>query len=586
MKNTLSTIFLALLACFSYAQTTLIQNVAYVDVETGKLVPGANLLIEGETISQISRRKITPPQEAEVIDGTGKYLIPGLVDSHIHMFQSGGIYTRPDAMPLQDMRPYDEERAWVRAQASDFFKRYLTQGITTVMDVGGPMTNFDIRDEFADSIMAPTYFTTGPLISSYQPQAFAIDDPPIEDIQSPEAARALVRQQVPRNPDFIKIWYIVGRQRTAEDYLPVVEATIDEANKNNIPVAVHATGLAEAKLAVKAGAKFLVHSVSDTLDQEFINLLVDNQVVLCPTLIVSSKYMISFGQVHDSITANDYRWANPFALGSHFDLAIAPNKELIKRYQDYTHQQLESGAVSEEMAREARHLKRLVDAGVMIASGTDAGNIGTHHASSYYEELATMQRAGMTLPQILKASTLTPAYILGQQDRWGSIAKGKQADLVMLEENPLENLEALQSIAWVMRKGHKMTPEGILPDTPEMLAQRQLNAYNAGDIEAFLEPYADSVKIFRIPATEPYLVGKEAMRPGYASMFERNPTLHCNLVNRMVVDDTVVDQEQITTAESDRVYNAIAIYRMANGKIVEVHFFNPKPYDPLPNPEK
>ena len=576
--------FLLSLACLLIsssvkAQTTIFSNVAYVDVEQGRMISKATVVVEGNTITQVTRRKVNAPEGATVIDGTGKYLIPGLVDSHIHMFQSGGLYARPDVISLPDVQPYPKEIQEVRDRAGDYFKRYLALGVTTVMDVGGPMANFDIRDEFAGSPLAPVYYTTGPLISSYQPQAFDIADPPIDLIETPEAARAMVQQQVPRNPDFIKIWYIVRRGQDPKDYLPVVEATMEEAAKHGIPVAVHATGLEEAKLAVKAGAKFLVHSVDDAIDQEFIDLLLENEVVLCPTLIVGRKYAVTFAQAYEEITRSDFLWANPFVLGTVFDVPIALSEEQKEGYGGYgTGQLAEGGPVEQEEAQHAENLRRLVAAGVKIATGTDAGNIGTQHASSMHEEMQKMAEAGLTPMQILQASTYYPAFVVSEQATWGSIAEGKQANLVLLNADPTVGVEALQEIEFVMRKGTLIDPDTLLPDTPEMLAQRQLNAYNAGNLEAFLEPYADTVKIFDVPGAEPSMVGKETMRERYGQLFERAPDLHCELVDRMVIDDTVIDQESISIP-GRQLGKAIAIYRVAHGKIVEVYFYRPNPLE-------
>ena len=91
----------------------------------------------------------------------------------------------------------------------------------------------------------------------------------------------------------------------------------------------------------------------------------------------------------------------------------------------------------------------------------------------------------------------------------------------------------------------------------EQLAQQQLDAYNERDIEAFLKPYADSVKVFRFPNQLLYQ-GKETMRPRYASMFENTPELHCTLVNRIVFGDTVIDQESVKISE-EKTFGAIAI---------------------------
>jgi len=105
------------------------------------------------------------------------------------------------------------------------------------------------------------------------------------------------------------------------------------------------------------------------------------------------------------------------------------------------------------------------------------------------------------------------------------------------------------------------------------LAQQQLEAYNNRDIEAFLEPYSDTVKIYSFPDQLQY-TGKDKMRMRYGGMFERTPELHCNLLNRMVQGNTVIDQEEVTiSSDRDKIY-AIAIYKVWGGKIQEVYFIS------------
>src|SRR6185312_11711188 len=91
------------------------------------------------------------------------------------------------------------------------------------------------------------------------------------------------------------------------------------------------------------------------------------------------------------------------------------------------------------------------------------------------------------------------AKALNKQAEWGSIAKGKQADLVLLNANPIESLENLRNIDRVINKGVALKPDSLVINTPEMLAQQQLNAYNAHDLDAFLAPYADDVEIYTFP---------------------------------------------------------------------------------------
>lgn len=106
--------------------------------------------------------------------------------------------------------------------------------------------------------------------------------------------------------------------------------------------------------------------------------------------------------------------------------------------------------------------------------------------------------------------------------------------------------------------------------TPEQLAQKQLDAYNARNIEAFLEPYSDSVEIYMFPG-KLMSKGKEAMRKDYGAMFQQVPNLHCTLVNRIVEGNTVIDHESVT-GFGPQPLKAIAIYTIQKGKISKVYF--------------
>lgn len=110
--------------------------------------------------------------------------------------------------------------------------------------------------------------------------------------------------------------------------------------------------------------------------------------------------------------------------------------------------------------------------------------------------------------------------------------------------------------------------------TPAQLVQQQLDGYNQGDIELFLKPYADTVKLYNHPNT---LIGqgKDQMRSIYTDLFERVPDLNCTLMNRMVLDDIVIDQEYVIMSKDQPASEVIAMYRIAWGKIVEVYFVRP-----------
>ena len=132
-----------------------------------KPVENAVVLIHNNKIEKTGKvGKVKLPEGTQVIDVTGKYLIPGLIDSHVHFFQSGGLYTRPDAIDLRNVFGYDQELELIQERLPNTFASYLRAGVTAVADVGGPMLNFDIRSQANSTKKAPRVIVAGPLIST------------------------------------------------------------------------------------------------------------------------------------------------------------------------------------------------------------------------------------------------------------------------------------------------------------------------------------------------------------------------------------------------------------------------------------
>ena len=576
MKRNLC-IFISFILINTLFSQTYINNVTIADVENQKMIPNQTVVITNDLISNIQpSKKIKIPVNATVIDGEGKYLIPGMTDAHIHFFQNGGLYARPDVIDLRKDMPYETEMALTKSDMEYKLLRYLKNGITTVIDVGANLHFLKQREDFRDKDFSPTIFITGPLLTTYEPQVYENlgDDEPFILTKNIEDGINGVKKQLPLKPDFIKIWYIAGAdgfsvEESARKNLPIVKAIINEAHKNNLKIAVHATQRITAQLAVENGADFLVHSVDDeVLKPEFVQLMKKNKTVLCPTLIVHDGYVKTFGQ---NINPSNYELlkADPYQLGSLLDLKHLPDTLRINMYKQRANSPQSIASLKAADSISMANLKILSDAGVLIATGTDAGNIGTLHASSYLAELQAMQQSGMNNWQILAASTLNGAKVLGKQNELGSVNVGKKANLVLLDANPIDNIENVTKINRIINKGVVFNPDELLNDAPEDLAQRQLNAYNFRNIDAFLEPYADDVEVYTFPNTLQFK-GKEAMRKGYTPMFENTPNLHCELVNRIVQGNTVMDHERVQMG--NKIVEAVAIYQIENNKIKKVYF--------------
>ena len=548
-----------------------IVNVNLVDVDKQKIIPNATVQYANGKIQNIitGKKEVTG---TKMIDGTGKYLVPGMTDAHIHFFQSGSLYTRPDAIDLKKFVPYEKEIAQGKSQMADVMKWNIYNGITSVIDVGATYNLLTERKKYTDSSFAPTVYMTGPLLTTYEPAAFKGlgNDRPFSLAQTGEEARKYVQEQLAYKPDFIKIWYIVigrNKEEVARKHLPVVKAVIEEAHKNNLKVAVHATERIAAQLAVENGADFLVHSVDDeVVKDDFVKLLKEKKTVLCPTLVVSHNYNKVFGQ-ENHFHKNEFERSDPFTLGTLFDLQHL-NDARIKMYKDGTRKRHAADLTTDSIC--LVNLKKLTDGGVRITAGTDAGNIGTLHGGSYLVELLKMKEAGLSNWQVLRSATINPAYILGKEKETGSIAKGKTADMVLLNANPLDDLANLSDISLVVNRGNIIHPDSLIKETALALVQRQLNAYNARDLEAFLEPYAEDVELYDYTTGKLLSKGKAAMRNDYA-FFKKVPELHCEIKARIVQGNIIIDKENVTGFGGPAL-EATAIYHIEGNKIKKVYF--------------
>lgn len=567
-------LFLCLLAffCRPGRAQLLLKNANVADVAGKQWRKGQDVLIQEGRIAAIGRQ-LRAPAGFTTVDASGKYLIPGLVDAHVHFFQSGGLYTRPDVLDLRKDRSQEQELRWVHQNMEGLLRRYLKAGITTVIDVGSSQHFLQQRDTFRAKPWAPAVYMTGPLLTTWEPPVYAGmgEEEPFQLMQSPEQARRLVQQQLPFHPDFIKIWYILNGKNidsAARASLPVVQAAIAEAHQNGLRVAVHATELIAATLAVEAGADYLVHGVEDQpVTAEFTRLLRQKGTVLSPTLVVADNYNKVFGMLYQP-TAEDLAYAHPTPLNSLYNLAAASDTATVNLYKNYTLRNRNKAAAEDSLRR--ANLKKLSDGGVIIATGTDAGNVGTQHVSSYFDELLEMKRSGLTNWDLLQASTVNAAKAMGKAGEFGAIQKGLRADLVLLNGDPADDLLQLQQIALLVRNGQVVQRDSLVRYRPEEVADRQLLAYNAHHLEAFLAAYTDDVEIYNLSSGKLLAKGKEEMRKQY-SFLNGVKTLYCKVLNRVVEGKVVVDHEEIWT-DGNKKQQGLAIYEMRGDKIAKVWF--------------
>lgn len=528
-------------------------------------VENAVMIVVGDRILEVGDRDNTEiPDSFPVVDVTGKWIVPGLIDAHIHYFQSGGLYTRPDVIDLRAWRSYETEMARIEADLEMTFRRYLASGVTSVVDVGGGYWNFKIRATANKQLYAPRMAVAGPLVSTVSRPQMDIGDPPIIEVESPEMARELVRKQLAYEPDLIKIWFIVPRDGNFAPNLPIIEATIDEAHAAGVRVAVHATQLEAARASVEAGADVLVHSVDDeAVDEEFVALVKESGVIYTSTLIVMEGYGDVLG---DNVRMMDVEreLGDPDVVMTWSEVPTGPDAEEIRARR--------RARLDRTMPVMQRNLKAMQDGGAIIAAGTDAGNIGTLHGPAIHREYELMAEAGLTPREILVTATRNAALVFSAEPEMGVIAKGKFADFLVLDADPRADIANLQRIHRVVKGGVELDPADILPPSPESVVQHQVEAYNARDIDAFLSFYAEDTVIRRLPSGEIVAEGWDAMRARWGKRFEDNPELHCTITQRIVHGDWVIDHELVTGVESRPRIRAVATYEVKNGVIQNVWF--------------
>lgn len=386
------------------------------------------------------------PSDARTVDVRGTWIIPGLIDAHVHYSQTGWVDGRPDALDVREEFPYDSTVFALQRHPERFHRASLCSGVTSVFDVGGYFWTYDLARATRSATDAPRVVAAGPLLSTID---HWVDLPAIQQftyMRDDSIVRAAVRAQAAAGAEAVKVWYINLPDTIRAKKRPLLELAGSEAARAGLPLIVHATELHTAKEALAAGAKVLVHSVeNDTVDAEFIELARRNGTVLIPTLTVMEGYADVF-LGRSPASRYPLECVDP-ATRAKLERVIPESR----RQRAITY--FQSGAIERERATMEENVRRLHAAGIPIAMGTDAGNPGTAHGPSVYREMEALRGAGLSPDDVLASSTIVAARALGIADETGSLEAGKRADLVVLDADPFSGVTNYQRVRIVMRNG-------------------------------------------------------------------------------------------------------------------------------------
>jgi imidazolonepropionase-like amidohydrolase len=367
-------------------------------------VPNATILVlDGRVAAAGPASSVKIPAGVERVALGGKTVIPGIVNAHGHVNGPKDLDT------------------------------YAVYGVTTVFSLGGePASVFAARDgQNTPTLKRARVFVAGPVL----------------DPKTPEEARTQVADVVAQKVDIVKIRVDDNLGTTPKMTPAVYRAVIDEAHKRGARVATHLFYLADAKSLLAAGSDFVAHSIRDTsVDAELIAALKKRGVCVSPTLM---REVSTF--VYES---------TPEFFSDPFFLAHA-NMEWVTNLKDPARQQAMRTSTSAQRYKAAfavakRNLKTLSDAGVPIAMGTDTGPTGRFQGFFELMELEQMVSAGLTPRQALTAATRDAARCMHIDREVGTIEKGKWADFVVLDANPLTDITNVRRIASVWIAGNRV----------------------------------------------------------------------------------------------------------------------------------
>ena len=432
----------------------LIQN-GRIFVGNGKLIESGSVLIRKGKIAKIYEGSAPDAKSlnAEPIEAAGKTILPGLIDAHVHLGASGGFYENQE----KSLDPKNQERA---------LAAYLYSGVTAVRSAGDTLESMlKLRAKFGrGEELGAELFLCGPLFTAegghgteyakFMPEAMrpaflaGFVRAPKSEAEARQQVDALATQHVDAIKGVLEAGvpgYIFNRMD-----VKILGAVIEEAHARHLPSSIHTGNAADVANAVSLTPSSVEHGslLDDVPDKVFAEMKAKG-IALDPTLSVAEGFT-HFGRGDSSLLQRSLvQQVAPKDLLAGTAAALKSEK-LAEMRAGISHYPL-------SVEQGGRNLVRAWQAGVMLVTGSDAGNFLVLHGATVQHEIELWVAAGIPVEVALEAATANAAKLLGAEDRIGTVAEGKEANLLVVDGNPLQDVRALSAISVVLFKGERIS---------------------------------------------------------------------------------------------------------------------------------
>jgi imidazolonepropionase-like amidohydrolase len=415
-------------------QPIVIKNVTVITMDSSNtIINNASIVIEGNRIHAING---IIPQKATIIDGTGKWLIPGLIDMHVHIPTDGGPFG--PKLPTQG--------ATLFMDIQNYMTLYNANGVTTIFDLGSRAEHFGQRNEIGKGQVVGPRMALAAMIDGGKGQG--------RRANNAEDGRQAVRIAKADGYEFIKVY--------SELNIETFNAIIDEANKQGLKTIGHIPEAFQGKLKnafvphfgmIAHAEELAKHAVkfNEVEAKEMAEMLKKNDTWLCPTLITmewilkqvrsldDTKALPTLKYVHPLLQS---KWLTANKYNSWSDAATIVKFENMVKFNNFL-------------------VKACKQLGVPIVAGTDAGTSSVVPGFTMHDELELFVAAGLTPQEALASATRLSANWLGIESMVGTIEKDKLADMILLEANPFDNIKNTRTISGVFINGKYIDKQKI-----------------------------------------------------------------------------------------------------------------------------